>query len=143
MTTDTASRYVAGRPNGKYIDVTAITPTPLGEGKTTTSVGPSMRMDACRAGESGVEVAMPKVNIADKFSKITEYWKPYIAAELNGQMVKFDKIKGEFVWHHHDHEDELFLVVKGRFRMDFREDGNEREELSCLERRLRLGAATH
>jgi mannose-6-phosphate isomerase-like protein (cupin superfamily) len=64
---------------------------------------------------------MYKVNIAEKFSKITQFWKPYVGAELNGQMVKFDKIKGEFVWHHHDHEDELFLVVKGRFRMDYRE----------------------
>jgi len=64
---------------------------------------------------------MHKVNIAEKFSKITEYWKPYIGAELNGQMVKFDKLKGEFVFHHHDHEDELFLVVKGRFRMEFRD----------------------
>jgi mannose-6-phosphate isomerase-like protein (cupin superfamily) len=64
---------------------------------------------------------MDKVNIAEKFSHITEYWKPYVAAELNGQMVKLDKIKGEFVFHHHDHEDELFLVVKGRFRMEFRD----------------------
>ena len=63
---------------------------------------------------------MEKVNIAEKFGHISEYWKPYIAAELNGQMVKLDKLKGEFVWHHHDHEDELFLVVKGRFRMEFR-----------------------
>jgi hypothetical protein len=51
---------------------------------------------------------MHKVNIAEKFSKITEFWKPYVGAELNGQMVKFDKLKGEFVFHHHDHEDELF-----------------------------------
>jgi mannose-6-phosphate isomerase-like protein (cupin superfamily) len=65
---------------------------------------------------------MQKVNIAQKFSRITEYWKPYIAAELNGQMVKLDKIKGEFVFHHHDHEDELFLVVKGRFRMEYRDE---------------------
>jgi mannose-6-phosphate isomerase-like protein (cupin superfamily) len=72
---------------------------------------------------------MHKVNIAEKFSKITEYWKPYVGAELNGQMVKFDKIKGPFVWHHHDHEDELFLVVKGRFRMEFRdEEDRERHE---------------
>lgn len=72
---------------------------------------------------------MPKVNIAEKFSKINEYWKPYVGAELNGQMVKFDKIKGEFVFHHHDHEDELFLVVKGRFRMEYREkDGREHHE---------------
>jgi mannose-6-phosphate isomerase-like protein (cupin superfamily) len=64
---------------------------------------------------------MHKVNIAEKFSKITEYWKPYIGAELNGQAVKFDKLKGEFVFHHHEHEDEMFLVVKGRFRMEFRD----------------------
>jgi mannose-6-phosphate isomerase-like protein (cupin superfamily) len=63
---------------------------------------------------------MDKVNIADKFAKISEYWKPYIAAELNGQHVKLDKLKGEFVFHHHDNEDEMFLVVKGRFRMEFR-----------------------
>jgi mannose-6-phosphate isomerase-like protein (cupin superfamily) len=67
------------------------------------------------------EEAMDKVNIADKFAKISEYWKPYIAAELNGQYVKLDKLKGEFVFHHHENEDELFLVVKGRFRMEFRD----------------------
>jgi mannose-6-phosphate isomerase-like protein (cupin superfamily) len=65
--------------------------------------------------------SVSKVNIAEKFAKITEYWKPYIAAELNGQCVKLDKLKGEFVFHHHEHEDEMFLVVKGRFRMDFRD----------------------
>ena len=64
---------------------------------------------------------MEKVNIAEKFSKITDFWKPYVAAELNGQLVKLDKLKGEFVWHHHDLEDELFLVVRGRFRMEFRD----------------------
>jgi mannose-6-phosphate isomerase-like protein (cupin superfamily) len=63
---------------------------------------------------------MSKINIAEKFAQIREPWKPRIAAELNGQMVKFGKFKGEFVFHHHENEDELFLVVKGRFRMDFR-----------------------
>ena len=62
-----------------------------------------------------------KINLAEKFSRITEYWKPYIAGELNGQLVKLDKLKGEFVWHHHENEDEMFLVVKGRFRIEFRE----------------------
>ena len=62
---------------------------------------------------------MSKVNIAEKFSKITESWKPCIGAELNGQYVKFVKFEGEFVFHHHENEDEMFLVVKGRFRMDF------------------------
>jgi mannose-6-phosphate isomerase-like protein (cupin superfamily) len=64
---------------------------------------------------------MPKVNIAEKFSKFNEYWSPHIAAELNGQYVKLVKVNGEFVFHHHEHEDEMFLVVKGRFRMDFRD----------------------
>jgi mannose-6-phosphate isomerase-like protein (cupin superfamily) len=62
-----------------------------------------------------------KINIAEKFAQIREPWKPRIAAELNGQMVKFGKFKGEFVFHHHENEDEMFLVVKGRFRMDFRD----------------------
>jgi mannose-6-phosphate isomerase-like protein (cupin superfamily) len=64
---------------------------------------------------------MKKVNLADKFSKISEYWKPHVAGELNGQMVKLVKTKGEFVFHHHEREDEMFLVVKGRFRMEFRD----------------------
>jgi mannose-6-phosphate isomerase-like protein (cupin superfamily) len=64
---------------------------------------------------------MEKVNLSQKFSQIHEYWKPYIAGELNGQHVKLDKLKGEFVFHHHENEDEMFLVVKGRFRMEFRE----------------------
>ena len=68
------------------------------------------------------EQTMPeKINLAEKFSRIKEYWKPYIAGELNGQLVKLDKLKGEFVWHHHESEDEMFLVVKGRFRIEFRE----------------------
>jgi mannose-6-phosphate isomerase-like protein (cupin superfamily) len=64
---------------------------------------------------------MDKVNIAQKFSQIHDHYKPRIAAELNGQQVKLVKFKGEFVFHHHDHEDEMFLVVDGRFRMDFRD----------------------
>jgi mannose-6-phosphate isomerase-like protein (cupin superfamily) len=66
---------------------------------------------------------MEKVSLKKKFGLIHEYWKPYIVAELNGQQVKLDKLKGEFVWHQHAGEDELFLVVKGRFRMELR-DGN-------------------
>jgi mannose-6-phosphate isomerase-like protein (cupin superfamily) len=68
-----------------------------------------------------VIIIMSKVNIAEKFAKITEYYKPRIAAELNGQHVKFVKLNSEFVFHHHEHEDEMFLVVKGRFRMEFRD----------------------
>jgi mannose-6-phosphate isomerase-like protein (cupin superfamily) len=62
-----------------------------------------------------------KVNLAQKFSRIQEYWKPYVAGELNGQLVKLDKLKGEFIWHHHQNEDEMFLVVQGRFRIEFRD----------------------
>jgi mannose-6-phosphate isomerase-like protein (cupin superfamily) len=64
---------------------------------------------------------MEKVNLQQKLSLFKEYWKPRIVGELNGQMVKLVKFQGEFVWHHHDHEDELFLVVKGRFRMELRD----------------------
>jgi mannose-6-phosphate isomerase-like protein (cupin superfamily) len=64
---------------------------------------------------------MEKVNVAEKFKQIREYWKPYVVGELNGQLVKLDKLKGEFIWHHHDNEDEMFLVVKGRFRIEFRD----------------------
>ena len=57
----------------------------------------------------------------EKFSQFTEHYSPKIAGELNGQMVKLVKFKGPFVWHHHDHEDELFYVVKGNFDMEFRD----------------------
>lgn len=62
---------------------------------------------------------MDKVNIEQKLSLFVDHWKPKIVGELNGQYVKLVKFKGPFVWHHHDNEDELFLVVKGRLRMDF------------------------
>ena len=62
-----------------------------------------------------------KVNLAEKFNTIHEYWNPKIAGELNGQLVKLVKFKGPFTWHHHEHEDELFLVVKGSFVMEFRD----------------------
>ena len=64
---------------------------------------------------------MASVNIADKLGKIQDYWNPRIIGELNDCQVKAVKIKGEFVWHHHDNEDELFLVVKGTLRMRFRD----------------------
>jgi mannose-6-phosphate isomerase-like protein (cupin superfamily) len=73
------------------------------------------------------ETLMEKINLAQKLSLFSDYWKPQIVAELNGQYVKLGKFKGPFTWHHHDDEDELFLVVKGRFRMDLREDGQEKE----------------
>ncbi|MHC4661674.1 MAG: cupin domain-containing protein [Planctomycetota bacterium] len=73
---------------------------------------------------------MEKVNITEKLSLFGEYWSPKIAGELNGQYVKLAKFKGEFDWHHHDNEDEMFLTVKGSFRLETREksfDVNEGE----------------
>jgi GrpB-like predicted nucleotidyltransferase (UPF0157 family)/mannose-6-phosphate isomerase-like protein (cupin superfamily) len=64
---------------------------------------------------------MEKVNLREKLSRFSEFWSPKIVGELNGQLVKLVKFTGEFVWHHHDHEDEMFLVVQGRFRMEFRD----------------------
>ena len=62
-----------------------------------------------------------KVSLAEKFAAFNEHWSPRIVAELNGQQVKLAKFRGEFVWHHHADEDELFLVHRGRFRMEFRD----------------------
>lgn len=63
---------------------------------------------------------MEKVNLEQKLSLFSDFWNPRIISELNGQHVKLVKLKGEFVWHHHDHEDELFYVLKGKLRMEFR-----------------------
>ena len=64
---------------------------------------------------------MEKINLQNKFSLIHDHWNPRIAGELNGQHVKLVKFQGEFVWHKHDNEDELFLVVEGKFKMEFRD----------------------
>lgn len=64
---------------------------------------------------------MQKVNLAEKFALFTDQWSPKIVGELNGQHVKVVKFQGEFLWHSHEHEDELFLVVRGAFRMEFRD----------------------
>src|SRR5215472_1146920 len=66
-------------------------------------------------------MSLEKINLSQKFSLFSEYWSPKIAGELNDSYIKLVKFQGEFVWHHHEHEDELFLVVKGRFRMEFRD----------------------
>jgi mannose-6-phosphate isomerase-like protein (cupin superfamily) len=71
---------------------------------------------------------MSKVNIEEKLALFNERWKPKIVGELNGQYVKLVKFKGPFVWHHHDDEDEMFLVVKGRFRMEFQDHDEWIEE---------------
>jgi len=73
---------------------------------------------------------MKKVNIEEKLGTFSDHWNPRIIGELNGQYVKAVKLKGEFVWHHHDNEDELFLVIKGTLKMEFRdriEEVNEGE----------------
>ena len=64
------------------------------------------------------------VNLKDKFSQFDDHWNPRIIGALNGQHIKAAKIKGEFVWHKHDHEDELFLVTKGKLIIELR-DGNK------------------
>jgi mannose-6-phosphate isomerase-like protein (cupin superfamily) len=70
---------------------------------------------------------MEKVRLASKFGSFSEHWSPKIVGELNGQHVKVVKFVGEFVWHHHDHEDEMFLVHRGRFRMELRDRAIELE----------------
>ena len=64
---------------------------------------------------------MSKVNLAQKLALFSEHWSPKIVGELNGQHVKLVKFQGPFIWHHHQNEDELFLVVRGRFRMEYRD----------------------
>lgn len=66
-------------------------------------------------------ISVEKVNLAEKLALFEEQWSPRIVGELNGQQVKVVKVQGEFVWHHHDHEDELFLVLSGRLRMQLRD----------------------
>ncbi len=70
-------------------------------------------------------MSVEKVNVAEKLALFSEHWSPKVVGELNGQHVKLVKFQGEFVWHHHDDEDEMFLVVDGRFRMEFRDRSME------------------
>ena len=62
-----------------------------------------------------------KVNIAEKFNLIEEFWSPRIAGELNDSFIKIAKLKGEFIWHHHEDEDEMFLVVHGKLIIRLRD----------------------
>ena len=68
---------------------------------------------------------MKKINIADKLGQFSEHWSPKIVAELNGQQVKVAKLLGEFDWHFHENEDELFWVIRGTLQMHLREDERE------------------
>lgn len=64
---------------------------------------------------------MEKVSLSDKFARFSEHWRPKVVAELNGQEVKLVKMKGEFPWHHHENADEMFMVWRGSFRLEFRD----------------------
>ena len=64
---------------------------------------------------------MDKVNIPDKFAQFHDHWSPKIIGELNGQQVKLAKLQGEFIWHQHEEEDELFYVVKGQLKIEFKD----------------------
>ena len=75
---------------------------------------------------------MDKVNINEKLNLFHDHWHPRIVGELNGQQVKLAKLKGEFVWHKHDNEDEMFLVLKGQFKMEFRDKVVEVKENEFL-----------
>jgi mannose-6-phosphate isomerase-like protein (cupin superfamily) len=75
---------------------------------------------------------MQKVNLQQKLDSFADHWSPKIVGELNGQQVKLVKFQGEFVWHHHQHEDELFLVLRGSFRMEYKDD-------TGLEKALQVG----
>ncbi|MEP6742280.1 MAG: cupin domain-containing protein [bacterium] len=68
---------------------------------------------------------MEKINLTEKLSLIHDHWNPRIVGELNGQYMKLVKFQGPFTWHHHENEDEMFLVLKGRFRMEFRDQPSE------------------
>lgn len=64
---------------------------------------------------------MEKISLPDKFAKFSEHWRPKVVAALNGQEVKLVKVRGVFPWHHHEREDEMFMVWRGRFRVEFRD----------------------
>jgi len=75
---------------------------------------------------------MNKVNLTEKLSQFDELWSPKIVGELNGQHVKLAKIKGDFFWHQHEAEDELFLVLKGSMKLEFRDRTVELTEGECF-----------
>jgi mannose-6-phosphate isomerase-like protein (cupin superfamily) len=72
---------------------------------------------------------MNKINLEQKLSLFNDYWNPRVAGELNGQQVKLVKFKGPFTWHHHEQEDELFMVISGRFKMEYRGESGAEESV--------------
>ncbi len=91
-----------------------------------TAVAVATETEAGWTGEvrfgTGVEKPMTKVNLSDKLALFSDHWSPKIVGELNGQHVKLVKFQGEFIWHHHENEDELFLVLKGSFDIHLRDE---------------------
>jgi mannose-6-phosphate isomerase-like protein (cupin superfamily) len=79
---------------------------------------------------------MDKVRLAEKFAAFSDHWSPRIVGELNGQHVKIVKFQGDFIWHRHDDEDELFLVVHGSFRMDYRDESGAERSMDIREGEL-------
>lgn len=75
---------------------------------------------------------MDKINIAQKFSLFNDHWSPKVIGELNGQQIKLAKVKGEFVWHNHRDEDELFFIVKGQLKIEFKDKTVELSEGEML-----------
>jgi mannose-6-phosphate isomerase-like protein (cupin superfamily) len=67
-------------------------------------------------------MTIQKINLAEKFALINEHWRPKVVGELNGQEVKLVKFQGEFPWHKHENEDEMFMAMKGSFRIEFRDN---------------------
>jgi mannose-6-phosphate isomerase-like protein (cupin superfamily) len=111
-----------------------------GEAPPTLGIGTAARGESCwrprwdwrraspeaeareeTAAEAPPEPAVEKVNLENTFSRFTEHWKPQVVGALNGQQVKLAKLSGSFVWHHHEAEDELFLVVNGHLRIELRD----------------------
>jgi mannose-6-phosphate isomerase-like protein (cupin superfamily) len=78
--------------------------------------------------DGGFGGVMEKINLLEKFSRVRDHWSPKIVGELNDGYVKLAKLQGEFIWHQHDNEDELFLVVRGKMRMGLREADVELSE---------------
>ena len=75
----------------------------------------------CHNDDVVVTLNREPIKLAEKLARIPDFWNPRIVGELNGQHVKLAKVKGEFVWHHHQNEDELFLVLKGHLHLQFRD----------------------
>lgn len=87
-----------------------------------------MKLQRQTAGLSLRVIKMEKVNLAEKFALITQHWRPKVVDELNGQEVKLVKFRGAFPWHHHEREDEMFMALRGKFRLEFRDKTVELNE---------------